>query len=176
MRTLAIITSILATILFSYTSYLFSYDPISKSSKEGILVLNFIIWYAIPTALWLTHAFIKKTPKIKKRVLPKSEHLIHITILKKLAIAEGISYIALGITIPIKYLIQWPLPNYIVGMSHGLLFMAYCLWVLIVGVCFYKKVEFYAIGLLMSLIPFGTFWFERKYLNENNFTDPNLLD
>jgi integral membrane protein len=108
--------------------------------------------------------------------LPNPDHLIHRTILKKLAIAEGISYIAFGITMPIKYLMYWPLPNYIVGMSHGILFIAYCLWVLIVGVRFKRKVEFYVIGWLMSLIPFGTFWFERKYLNENNFTDPDLLD
>lgn len=176
MRKAAIITSILATILFLYTSYLFSNDPISKSSKEGILVLNFVICYAIPTALWLIHYLMKKTPKIKNEDLPKSEHLIHLTILKKLAIAEGISYIAFGITMPIKYFMHWPLPNYIVGMSHGLLFMAYCLWVLIVGIRFKKKLEFYVVGWLMSLIPFGTFWFERKYLKNSDPKETELLD
>lgn len=96
--------------------------------------------------------------------------------LRILAITEGISYISFAITMPLKYIMHWPLPNQIVGVAHGILFIAYCLWVLIVGVRFKRTVEFYAIGWLMSLIPFGTFWFERKYLNENNFTDPNLLD
>ena len=68
-----------------------------------------------------------------------------LSILRILAISEGISYIAFGITMPIKYLMHWPLPNYIVGMSHGLLFIAYCLWVLIVGIGFKKKVEFYVV-------------------------------
>lgn len=100
----------------------------------------------------------------------------HLNILKLLAISEGISYIAFGITMPIKYLMHWPLPNYIVGMSHGLLFIAYCVWVLIVGIRFKKKVEFYMVGWLMSLIPFGTFWFERKYLKNSIPTDTELID
>lgn len=100
----------------------------------------------------------------------------HLNILKLLAISEGISYIAFGITMPIKYLMHWPLPNYIVGMSHGLLFIAYCVWVLIVGIRFKKKVEFFMVGWLMSLIPFGTFWFERKYLKNSIPTDTELID
>jgi integral membrane protein len=99
-----------------------------------------------------------------------------LSILRILAISEGISYIAFGITMPIKYLMHWPLPNYIVGMSHGLLFIAYCLWVLIVGIRFKKKVEFYVVGWLMSLIPFGTFWFERKYLKNSDLKETELLD
>ncbi|MFM7595616.1 MAG: DUF3817 domain-containing protein [Flavobacteriales bacterium] len=99
-----------------------------------------------------------------------------INILKFLAISEGISYIAFGITMPIKYIMHWPLPNYIVGMSHGLLFIAYCLWVLIVGLRYKKDIAFYLIGWLMSLIPFGTFWFERKYLKEIKHVETELLD
>lgn len=99
-----------------------------------------------------------------------------INILKFLAISEGISYIAFGITMPIKYIMHWPLPNYIVGMSHGLLFIAYCLWVLIVGLRYKKDISFYLIGWLMSLIPFGTFWFERKYLKEITHVETELLD
>ena len=99
-----------------------------------------------------------------------------LSILRILAISEGISYIAFGITMPIKYLMHWPLPNYIVGMSHGLLFIAYCLWVMIVGIRFKKKVEFYVVGWLMSLIPFGTFWFERKYLKNADLKETDLLD
>ena len=99
-----------------------------------------------------------------------------VTILKILAILEGISYISFAITMPIKYIMHWPLPNQIIGMAHGLLFIAYCLWVLIVGVQYKKPILFYMVGWFMSLIPFGTFWFERKFLNKKAFTDPELLD
>lgn len=99
-----------------------------------------------------------------------------LTILKILAILEGISYISFAITMPIKYIMHWPLPNQIVGMAHGILFIAYCLWVLIVAIQFKKSFVFYMIGWFMSLIPFGTFWFERKFLNKKAFTDPELLD
>ena len=99
-----------------------------------------------------------------------------VTILKILAILEGISYISFAITMPIKYIMHWPLPNQIIGMAHGILFIAYCLWVLIVGVQYKKPILFYMVGWFMSLIPFGTFWFERKFLNKKAFTDPELLD
>lgn len=99
-----------------------------------------------------------------------------VTILKILAILEGISYISFAITMPIKYIMHWPLPNQIIGMAHGILFIAYCLWVLIVGVQYKKPILFYMVGWFMSLIPFETFWFERKFLNKKAFTDPELLD
>ena len=46
--------------------------------------------------------------------------------LQLLAILEGISYISFGLTMPLKYMMEIKGPNYIVGMAHGLLFMAYC--------------------------------------------------
>jgi integral membrane protein len=49
-------------------------------------------------------------------------------------------------------------------MSHGVLFIAYCLWVLIYGIKSEKNGTFFILGWLMSLVPFGTFWFDAKYL------------
>lgn len=88
----------------------------------------------------------------------------HKTILKSLAILEGISYLSLGITVPLKYKYGYDLPNLIVGMSHGVLFIAFCLWVLIYGIKSEKNGTFFILGWLMSLVPFGTFWFDAKYL------------
>ncbi|MFM7565179.1 MAG: DUF3817 domain-containing protein [Flavobacteriales bacterium] len=88
-----------------------------------------------------------------------------LNILKKLAIAEGISYLCFAVTMPLKYGFNLPGPNLYVGMIHGILFIAYCLWVLIVGYQSQKKATFYLVGWLMSLIPLGTFWFDRKYLS-----------
>ena len=100
----------------------------------------------------------------------------HLKILGWLAILEGISYISFGITMPVKYMLHWPLPNYIVGMAHGVLFIGYCLWVLICRVKYKKDNEFFVVGCVMSLIPFGTFWFERKYLREDSTKNEEIID
>lgn len=46
-------------------------------------------------------------------------------ILRVVAILEGISYLLLFITMPLKRLYAMPEPNYFVGMAHGVLI--YCL-------------------------------------------------
>lgn len=89
------------------------------------------------------------------------------TWLKRLAIAEGISYLCFGITVPVKYLLHIPEPNFFVGMIHGILFIAYCLWVLIYGVPSRQSAAFFVIAWLMALVPLGTFWFDKKYLNHS---------
>jgi len=84
---------------------------------------------------------------------------------RKIAIAEGWSYILLlGIAMPLKYWADLPEAVKYTGWVHGLLFVLYMfllirLW-LEVGWNFPKVL----IAFIVSLIPFGTFWFERKYL------------
>ena len=55
MKTAAIITSAIATIIFLITSYLLTYDPIGRSTKDGMLLFNFAIWYTIPGILWVIY-------------------------------------------------------------------------------------------------------------------------
>jgi integral membrane protein len=86
--------------------------------------------------------------------------------LRYLAIAEGISYISFGLTMPIKYVYKIPEPNYAVGMIHGILFIAFCL-----GALWIQQQKKWPLSTLLvlwvsSLIPFGTFWSERKYLRQ----------
>ncbi|GAA5026812.1 membrane protein [Marivirga lumbricoides] len=83
--------------------------------------------------------------------------------LRIMAILEGISYILLGITMPLKYLNDMPLPNYIVGMIHGVLFIMYCLLVVIVAVKMKWKFKMIVLAFLASLIPFGTFYADWKW-------------
>ncbi|MBL6449017.1 DUF3817 domain-containing protein [Fulvivirga sp. 29W222] len=78
--------------------------------------------------------------------------------LRVLGLLEGISYLLLlGVCMPLKYLMDIPEPTSYVGMAHGILFIAYCLWVIIVAV--EVKWGFGKIfwALLASLLPFGTF-------------------
>jgi integral membrane protein len=92
----------------------------------------------------------------------------HRIILKRLAILEGISFLCFGITVPLKYILGYGLPNLIVGMAHGILFLAYCLWVLIYGIGARKNSTFFILGWFMSLLPFGTFWFDATYLKSQD--------
>lgn len=84
--------------------------------------------------------------------------------LRLLAIMEGISYLLLALTMPLKYVYEMGMPNKIVGMAHGVLFIAYVLWVFIVGQnrkWGWKKL---LICWVASLLPFATFWVDSKYL------------
>jgi integral membrane protein len=81
-----------------------------------------------------------------------------------IAILEGISYLALFITMPLKYWAEMPTPNYVVGAAHGGLFIAYCAFLLICWIKFdWKFIE--ALKLFIaSLVPFGTFYMDSKFL------------
>ncbi len=81
-----------------------------------------------------------------------------------IAILEGISYLLFGITMPMKYVYGIPEPNYYVGMAHGFLFMFYCLTGLTSAILYRWKLGFSVMVFLASLVPFGTFYLEAKYL------------
>ncbi|HAF58817.1 MAG TPA: hypothetical protein DCL00_04435 [Opitutae bacterium] len=83
--------------------------------------------------------------------------------LRLLGNIEGISYLLLlGIAMPMKYFFGFPMAVKIVGMAHGVLFIAYCLllalqmrankWNLLFGLYLF----------VATLIPFGTFVTDRK--------------
>jgi integral membrane protein len=76
---------------------------------------------------------------------------------------EGISYLVLlGVAMPLKYSFGFPEAVKIVGMAHGLLFIAYCL---LLAVCMKKftwKLGFGIYLFIATLIPFGTFVTDRK--------------
>jgi integral membrane protein len=54
---------------------------------------------------------------------------------------------------------------YPIGMAHGILFMAYCVFVILVAVNKKWNYKITLLGLIASLLPFGTFYFDKKYLN-----------
>jgi integral membrane protein len=84
--------------------------------------------------------------------------------LQILAILEGISYISFGLTMPLKYMMDIKGPNYVVGMAHGFLFIAYCIWVVLLHNDKKLTVKTTALLLIASLVPFMTFWAEKKIL------------
>jgi len=84
---------------------------------------------------------------------------------KLLALIEGVSYLLiLFVTMPLKYIWEIGMPNTIVGMAHGVLFIGYIIMSL--AMKFHQKwdIKTLLIVLLCSIIPFGTFWMDKKYL------------
>jgi len=86
-------------------------------------------------------------------------------IFRTVAILEGISYLALfAVTMPLKYLADIPMPNKYVGYAHGVLFIAY----IILAIVFWAEKKWSIkkgiILLLASLLPFATFYVDKKYL------------
>lgn len=88
--------------------------------------------------------------------------------LRLLAILEGISYISFGLTMPLKYMMDIKGPNYVVGLIHGGLFLAYCLWVALNYFDRKYSIKTAAILLVASLIPFMTFWADWKILKKKD--------
>ena len=84
--------------------------------------------------------------------------------LSVLAIMEGISYLAFGITMPLKYVYDMAGPNYVVGMIHGVLFVAYCVWVVLVARKMSWSLSRTLICLVASLLPIATFIVDIKIL------------
>jgi integral membrane protein len=67
---------------------------------------------------------------------------------------------------PLKYWAEIGGPNKVVGMVHGILFI---LFVILAGiVCWEKKwsIKRFLIFFIASLLPFGTFYADKKYLKQ----------
>lgn len=83
------------------------------------------------------------------------------------AFLEGVSYILLlFIAVPIKYWggdDQWVK---LLGMPHGLLFVAYILMAFLIKEDEnWNRSELFIV-LVCSILPFGTFYIDRKYLKK----------
>jgi integral membrane protein len=78
--------------------------------------------------------------------------------LRVLALWEGVSFLLiLFVTMPLKYMADMPEPNKVIGMGHGVLFIAYVAFVILARseYGFTLKQTFWA--LVASVLPFGTF-------------------
>ena len=83
------------------------------------------------------------------------------------ALLEGISYILLlFIATPIKYIYEDPQYVKLLGMPHGILFMAYVVIAVLISSDMKWPTRTFWIVLLASIIPFGTFYIDKKYLNK----------
>ena len=82
------------------------------------------------------------------------------------AILEGFSWIALLITMILKYKFEISFPNKIVGLIHGLFFLLFCAYIFLFLI---KEKWDYSKALILfiaAFLPFGTFWAAKKYLKK----------
>ena len=88
-----------------------------------------------------------------------------IKLFKWISILEGLSFLLLlFVAMPLKYIYEMPEMVRQVGMAHGILFIAYILG----GILLIKPMNWSLtqIGIILgcSVLPFGPFYVERKYL------------
>ena len=81
---------------------------------------------------------------------------------KRIAFAEGCSYLLFGITMPLKYAYGIKEPNYYIGMTHGILFMLYVLFLVWVAIQYKWSLGKTFLFFIASLLPFGTFYSNSK--------------
>jgi len=78
---------------------------------------------------------------------------------------EGLSYLLLlFVAVPIKYFGENESFVKILGMPHGLLFIAYLILAIMLNYELEWKSKTFWMILAASVIPFGTFYIDRKYL------------
>jgi integral membrane protein len=86
---------------------------------------------------------------------------------RRIAWLEGVSFLLLlGVAMPLKYWAGMPLAVRVVGSIHGFLFVAY---VISTALLFFRSqwsVARSALALAASLVPFGTFAFDRSVRDE----------
>lgn len=82
------------------------------------------------------------------------------------AILEGLSYLALfGFTMPLKYWAGLGAPNQVVGYIHGILFILYGVVALVFCWKHQWGIQRFIRLCIASLLPFGTFYADKKYLS-----------
>ena len=85
-------------------------------------------------------------------------------IFRLLALAEGISLLMLFlIAMPLKYVLGQPLAVEVVGLIHGLLFIAYSLLLFYLGIRNSWSGKMMAISFISAFLPAGTFYADKKY-------------
>ncbi|MCP4976327.1 MAG: DUF3817 domain-containing protein [Maribacter sp.] len=83
------------------------------------------------------------------------------------AIIEGISYLMLfAISMPLKYLTELGQPNKYIGYAHGFLFILYLILAVVLTLERKWGTKRFVILFVASLLPFGTFYLDTKYIRE----------
>ena len=87
------------------------------------------------------------------------------TFFRVVSFLEGTSYLLLlFVAVPIKYLMNDPQYIKLLGMPHGLLFVGYLVGAFLLKSEMKWSIKNFSVILLASILPFGTFYVDKKYL------------
>ena len=87
--------------------------------------------------------------------------------LRKAGITEGISFLVLlGVAMPVKYLLDQPMAVTVVGWIHGILFIAFLFLAWEYKTDQNKPMKWFATAFVASILPAGTFFFDKKLKEE----------
>lgn len=87
-----------------------------------------------------------------------------------IGLLEGVSYLLLlFVAVPLKYFADYNLGVKLLGMPHGVLFIAYIIYSFIIGEKYNWKFPHYFQAAIASILPFGTFVFDKKVLQKLPF-------
>lgn len=91
-----------------------------------------------------------------------------ISLFKIISYLEAISFLLLlGVAMPLKYIYNIPEYVRIVGMAHGILFVLYIFGAYWLYEKYNWKFKTLLIFIGCSILPFGPFYADKKYLSEN---------
>ena len=92
-----------------------------------------------------------------------------IKLFRLITLLEGSSYLLLlFVAVPLKYLVGDESYVKLLGMPHGVLFITYIVFSFVMQKKMNWNTTSFIIILLASIIPFGTFYVDKKYLSKNN--------
>jgi len=87
------------------------------------------------------------------------------TFFRVVSFLEGTSYLLLlFVAVPIKYCMNDPQYVKLLGMPHGLLFVGYLVVAFLLKSEMKWSIKNFSVILLASILPFGTFYVDKKYL------------
>jgi integral membrane protein len=89
--------------------------------------------------------------------------------LRAAGMVEGVSFLLLlGVAMPLKYFAGIPLAVKIAGWLHGLLFITFCVFLLMAHGERQWSLRWTALIFVAALLPFGPFVIDRRLRNEGH--------
>ena len=89
------------------------------------------------------------------------------TFFRVVSFLEGTSYLLLlFVAVPVKYWMNDPQYVKLQGMPHGLLFVGYIVLTFLLKSELNWSIKKLGVVLIASILPFGTFYVDKKYLRD----------
>ncbi len=86
-----------------------------------------------------------------------------VNLFRMIALSEGVSFLLLLlIAMPLKYFFNMPAAVRILGMLHGVLFVAFVFFAIVLTIKLKKNIAWFLIAFASSIIPLGAFYMEKK--------------